>query len=216
LPVSRYGVYFAIAACGCVADLVSKQLVFDWLGVAAPFVDPRDPTHFARWRGEPQLDHLWWLWKDRLGIQTSINTGALFGMGAGGWPIFATLSLLALVGIFTWLFVFRAAHDRWLTVALAFVTGGILGNLYDRLGLWNSAGLRPEYRHAVRDWILFVWREIKIPWLFDPWPNFNIADSLLVTGAIMLVVHAVLWRERPAAAEMTKVQTRMTKEAPSN
>jgi lipoprotein signal peptidase len=31
--------------------------------------------------------------------------------------------------------------------------------------------------------------------MFNPWPNFNIADSLLVTGAIMLVVHAFVWRE---------------------
>ena len=198
LPVSRYVVYIAIAACGCAADLLSKQWVFAWLGVAAQFVDPREPEYIARWRGDPQLDHLWWLWKDRLGFQTSINTGALFGMGAGGWPIFATLSLVALVGIFTWLFVFRAAHDRWLTVSLAFVTGGILGNLYDRMGLWNNAGLRPEYQHAVRDWILFVWPEIHLR-LFNPWPNFNIADSLLVTGAIMLVIHALAWRENPVA-----------------
>ena len=53
----------------------------------------------------------------------------------------------------------------------------------------------PDYQHGVRDWILFVWPEIG--WkMFNPWPNFNIADSLLVTGAIMLVVHAVVWREK--------------------
>jgi signal peptidase II len=78
---------------------------------------------------------------------------------------------------------------------LAGVTGGILGNLYDRLGLWNSAGLAAEFRHGVRDWILFVWPESGLK-IFNPWPNFNIADSLLVTGAIMLVVHAVVWRPK--------------------
>ena len=79
---------------------------------------------------------------------------------------------------------------------------GIGGNLYDRLGLWDSTGLKPHLHHGVRDWILFVWPEIKLQ-IFNPWPNFNIADSLLVTGAIMLVVHSLLWREpkaeRPAA-----------------
>jgi signal peptidase II len=203
LPLSRYIIYLAIAASGCAADLVSKQLVFNWLGVAAPFVNLRDPANFARWRGDRQLDHLWWLWSGRLGIQTSINTGALFGMGAGGWPIFATLSLVALVGILAWLFVYRAAHDRWLNVALAFVTGGILGNLYDRLGLWPNAGLKPEFQHAVRDWILFVWPELKLR-ILNPWPNFNIADSLLVTGAIMLVIHVLIWREKPVPAKTTK------------
>jgi signal peptidase II len=53
------------------------------------------------------------------------------------------------------------------------------------------------FHHGVRDWILFEWKGI--PFL-EPWPNFNIADSLLVTGAIMLVVHAIVWQ----SAEVTK------------
>jgi signal peptidase II len=117
---------------------------------------------------------------------------------------------VAVVGIFVWLFVYRAAYDRWITVALGSVTGGILGNLYDRLGLWDSAGLAAAYQHGVRDWILFVWPEIPLR-IFNPWPNFNIADSLLVTGAIMLVVHALVWREKPGEVEMTKAENRRPK-----
>jgi signal peptidase II len=200
LPRNRYAVFFTLAIAGAAADLALKQAIFDWLGVAAPFVSANDPADLERWRGDPNLDHLWWLWEGRLGIQTSINTGALFGMGAGRWWLFASLSLVALIGILTWLFVYKAAHDRWLNVALGFVTGGILGNLYDRLGLWNSAGLRPEFQHGVRDWILFVWPESNLQ-IFNPWPNFNIADSLLVTGAIMLVVHALVWRDPSANVE---------------
>lgn len=76
-------------------------------------------------------------------------------------------------------------------MALGCVTAGILGNLYDRLGLpglkWNYA--EPPLHevgdpvYAVRDWILVM---------IGPygWPNFNIADSLLVCGAAMLVWHA--------------------------
>lgn len=194
LPRNRYAVYFTLAIAGAAADLFTKQAVFDWLGVAGQFVAGNDPADLARWRGDERLEHLWWLWEGRLGIQTSINTGALFGMGAGRWWLFAGLSAVALLGILTWLFLYKAALDRWLNVALGFVSGGILGNLYDRLGLWNGAGLRPEYQHGVRDWILFVWPEIRLQ-IFNPWPNFNIADSLLVTGAIMLVVHALVWRE---------------------
>lgn len=181
-------------ALGCAADLWTKHAVFQWLGVAPDFLAEGVAGNGPRWRGDPNLQHLWWLWPNRLGIQTSINTGALFGMGAGGWWLFASLSVVALAGIATWLFVYKTALDRWLNVALAFVSGGILGNLYDRLGLWDGAGLRPEFQHAVRDWILFVWPESRLP-IFNPWPNFNIADSLLVTGAIMLVVHAVVWKE---------------------
>ncbi len=169
--------------------------MFDWLGLPAGFTDGSNPANAARWRGDENLSHLWWLVEGRLGVQTSVNTGALFGMAPGYWWVFATLSFVAIIGIFTWLFVFRAAHDRWLTVALGSITGGILGNLHDRLGLWDSTGLRPEFQHGVRDWILFVWPEVKLQ-MFNPWPNFNIADSLLVTGAIMLVVHALVWREK--------------------
>jgi len=175
VPANRYVVYFGLAALGVSIDLWSKHAVF-------------------RWRGLPRLGNIFWLIEGRFGIETSVNPGALFGMGAGFWPLFATLSVVALAGIIVWLFVFRAAIDRWITVALGFVSGGILGNLYDRLGLWDNTGLIPELKHGVRDWILFVWPEIKLK-IFNPWPNFNIADSLLVTGAIMLVVHAIVWRE---------------------
>ncbi len=169
-----------------------------WLGLPAQLVNPADPANLVRWRGDPALPHRWWWIDERLGIETSINRGALFGMGEGFWWVFACLSVVAMLAILTWLFVFRAAHDRWLTVALGSITGGILGNLYDRLGLWDSAGLRPEYQHGVRDWILFKWSELGLQ-IFDPWPNFNIADSLLVTGAIMLVVHALVWRDKAEA-----------------
>ena len=175
VPTSRYLTFFAIAIAGCAVDLVSKQWVFAW-------------------RGLPGRANRWWIIPERFGIETSINPGALFGMGAGFWWVFAILSVVAALGILTWLFVFGAARDRWLNVALAFVMGGIGGNLYDRLGLWDSTGLPAHLHHGVRDWILFVWPEIKLQ-IFNPWPNFNIADSLLVTGAIMLVVHAAVWRQ---------------------
>jgi signal peptidase II len=173
LPLNRYVIFAVIAICGCTADLLTKQAIF-------------------RWRGLPRQNNEWWLIDEHFGIETSVNPGALFGMGAGGWWLFASLSVVAFLGIAVWLFYFRAAHDRWLTVALGFVTGGIFGNLYDRLGLWDTTGLPRQLVHGVRDWILFKWEGI--PFL-NPWPNFNIADSLLVTGAIMLVIHALVWRD---------------------
>ena len=139
---------------------------------------------------EPQQIHYW---VDGIfGIQTSTNPGALFGVGQGLSWVFAILSFVALVGIIGWLFVWKAAWDRWLTTALGFITGGILGNLYDRLGL----GYLPEYPESiktnVRDWIFF---RLEGWWMLDPWPNFNIADSVLVTGAIMLFIHALIFAD---------------------
>lgn len=156
--------YLVIAVVGCAADLVSKEMVFAWRGLPAP-------------------ENEYWLWKGYVGIETALNRGALFGMWAGFSSLFAVLSLAAITGILVWLFIYRAASDRLLTVILAMITGGILGNLYDRLGLWNNGALPPDFessRYAVRDWILFRYKE-------HTWPNFNIADCLLVIGAGLMM-----------------------------
>lgn len=131
----------------------------------------------------------WWLIPNVLGIQTSTNQGALFGLGQGNSLLFATLSIGALIGIFIWLFVAKAARDWWITITLGVICGGIIGNLYDRLGLWHGPDPGPFEKNAVRDWIHF--RVEGLPF-FDPWPNFNIADSLLVCGALSLFIH-MLW-----------------------
>jgi signal peptidase II len=93
-----------------------------------------------------------------------------------------------------WLFYFGAAADRWLTVLLGCVMAGVLGNLYDRLGLHGDTWLYPQERlgepaYAVRDWILLQWNAQY------RWPNFNIADALLVVSAIILAIRTVF--EKP-------------------
>jgi signal peptidase II len=159
VPAGRYLLFAAVAAAGSLADLATKSWVF------------------AR---VPLGGEVWWLWEDYLGFQTSLNKGALFGMGQGLTWLFAGLSVVALVFILYWLFVARAAIDRLLTLALAMVTGGILGNLYDRLAIGG-----------VRDWILMGLPDWK-------WPNYNIADSLLVLGAALLLWHARGDSQHPA------------------
>lgn len=180
MPVSRYGVFFALALLGCAADLVSKAWAFQQLGL---------PPGRTRW-----------LWEGVAGIQTSLNEGALFGFGHGFVFGFAVLSVAAAGAILWWLFVRGAAHDCTLTLALGAITAGILGNLYDRLGLpglrWSvttelhQAGDRI---FAVRDWILVMIGD----W---PWPNFNVADSLLVCGAALLIWHALRQTPEPDAS----------------
>ncbi len=177
VPASRYVVFFSLAILGCLADLATKSYVFEWLGM------PGGRTA--------------WVWDQIVGFQTSLNEGALFGLGQGMVPLFAALSVVAATAIAWWLFVAGAARDLWLTVALAAITAGIFGNLYDRLGLpgltWNFGnGLHNagDSVYAVRDWILVMIGN-------RPWPNFNIADSLLVCGAAMLVWHAFRAEQPP-------------------
>ena len=175
VPRNRYILFGAIAAIGCAVDLTTKAWLFSW----------------------PELGggNTFWLWPGHAGFQLSWNQGALFGMGQGSTWLFASLSILAGCAIPLWLFYWRAANDVWLTAALGSVMGGLLGNLYDRLGmpdhLWPGRGSDfGQPVHAVRDWILVQWSDQL------RWPNFNIADSLLVVGAIALMLHA---RRAPGA-----------------
>lgn len=177
VPLSRYLVFFGLAVVVCAIDLVTKTCVFARLGM--PTNPPTPP---------------YWLWDGVVGFQTNLNAGALFGMGQGLWPLFSALAVGAAIGIFIWLFLAGAAHDWLLTIALAFVTAGIFGNLYDRLNLpglsWPAGfGYPPGSPvHAVRDFILVYING----W---PWPTFNIADSSLVLGAGLLICHAFFVKE---------------------
>lgn len=170
VPQGRIFLFLSLAIVGCLADLLTKYWVFS------------QPDWF--------YGSEWWLWEGHLGIQKSLNEGALFGMGQGKVWLFALFSLSAALAIPIWLFVFRAAHDRWLTVALGCVMGGVLGNLYDRIGLsdleWDAfnPSRAGEQVYAVRDFLLVQWNDRLV------WPNFNIADSLLVFGAGVLLVQA--------------------------
>jgi signal peptidase II len=178
-PTDKRSVHFAARRVGWFSFLAIVGLTLDLWTKHAVFSSPR----FLH--GDE-----WWLWDGHVGIQKSLNEGALFGMGQGQIWIFAIFAFLAVIAIPIWLFRFGAAEDFWLTTALGGIMGGVIGNLYDRLGLhqltWDQfnphrAG---ETVHAVRDWILF---QATPQWV---WPNFNIADSLLVVGAVFLFLRS--------------------------
>lgn len=165
---------------GAYLDLHSKHLIFAW-------------------RGNPVRDNEWWIIEGFFGIETSLNNGALFGMGQGYQLVFAFTSLIALAGIIFWLFRLGGLADRLLTFALGLVSAGIIGNFVDRVGLDKLPGTRAEDQHAVRDWILFRFGSYT-------WPNFNLADSFLVVGASLLLVHAIWFDQIDGAAKGTPGQ----------
>lgn len=174
-----YALFVTIAIGGCALDLATKYWTFQRLG--NPQIQQGQPA--------PPI----WLVDGIFGFETSLNEGAVFGIGQGQVRVFAALSLIAAVGIVAWLVFAPVTQDLPLTVALALVMAGILGNLYDRLG-WHAltwaAGTRGhragEPVYAVRDWLHF-----KIDAIGFDWPIFNLADTFLVCGAILLAWHAL-------------------------
>ena len=167
----RLTLFGAVAIGGLAADLLTKSWIFGRLGMpgtAAPI----------------------WVARPYFSLTTSLNEGALWGLGQGMTLLFVLLSFVAL-GVIGYVVVRGDDVKNWpLLLSLGCITGGVLGNLFDRLGLPNLTWHVPERFgepvYAVRDWLHF-----EIPGLLD-WPVFNIADSLLVVGAGVIVASSTL------------------------
>lgn len=101
------------------------------------------------------------------------NTGAAFSFlsEAGGWQrwFFAGLALAISVIIAVWLARLKQ-HETLLAVALALVLGGAVGNLIDRL----AYGYVIDFLDVYYD----TWH----------WPAFNIADSAITLGVMLMLV----------------------------
>ena len=106
------------------------------------------------------------------------NKGAAFSFLASesGWQRwFFTVIALSVSSVMTvWLMKLKA-NEKWLAAALALVIGGAMGNLYDRIA----------YGHVV-DFIHLHWDE-------HYFPAFNIADSAITLGAMMLLIDSLIF-----------------------
>jgi signal peptidase II len=108
---------------------------------------------------------------DTVRLLLARNAGGAFSFvsGAGVTPV------LALIAIGVAIYLVRMVgrtEDRLMLVALALILGGALGNLCDRF-VRSPGFLRGE----VIDFISVGW-----------WPIFNVADSALSIGIVLLLV----------------------------
>ena len=100
------------------------------------------------------------------------NTGAAFSFlaSAGGWQRWFLAGVALVVSIVVGVWLTRLKHsEQMLGIALGLVLGGGLGNLIDRVSLGY-----------VVDFISWHYND----WY---WPAFNIADSAICVGAVLLV-----------------------------
>jgi len=111
-----------------------------------------------------------------LNMTLAHNYGAAFSFlsDAGGWQrwLFTGLASVVTLVLITWLFRLPS-HEKMTAAALGLIIGGAIGNLVDRINHGYVVDFIDVY---YRDW---------------HWPAFNLADSAITCGVIILLVHGL-------------------------
>jgi signal peptidase II len=113
------------------------------------------------------------------------NPGAAFSMATGMTWLLTIIAVAVVIGVIR---MARRLRSPWWALGLGLVLGGAIGNLIDRF--FRSPG--PLRGHVV-DFVSVGW-----------WPVFNVADSAVVCGAILMIALTLFGYEpdgsrRPAA-----------------
>ena len=141
-----------------------------WLTLLVLVIDQASKTYFD---GALQMYQRIVVIPDFFRWTLAYNSGAAFSFLAdsSGWQrwLFALIAVVVSGVLLVWL-KRLGRNDTWLAIGLALILGGALGNLYDRIA----------YGHVI-DFILVHWEHR----LF---PAFNVADSAICVGAVMLAL----------------------------
>ncbi|MHC4450994.1 MAG: signal peptidase II [Planctomycetota bacterium] len=180
-----WAVLLGLLAAGLAVDLLSKAWAFRDVGpwpirldreaiIADPDLHPIPP--------HPGV-HV--LPGDLVEFRLELNRGAVFGIAEDQrvfFVAFTATAFLAGLAVFT---RNTGRREHLAHAGIAFVLAGGLGNLYDRIAF---AGVRDFLRLLPGRRLPFGWTWPRDnPELF-PWV-FNVADLLLLTGVLMLIVH---------------------------
>jgi signal peptidase II len=155
-------------------ELIDKKMVFAWLGVAIVIVvldlwtKSIASESLALYR---PVELTSWL-----NMTLAHNYGAAFSFlsDAGGWQrwLFTGLASVVTVVLIVWLFRLTA-REKLTAAALGLIIGGAVGNLVDRINLGYVVDFIDVY---YRDW---------------HWPAFNLADSAITCGVILLLIEGL-------------------------
>lgn len=117
-----------------------------------------------------------WLIGDIVSLRLVRNPGAAFSMATGMTWLLTLVAVGVVIGVVR---IGRTLRSPWWALGLGLVLGGALGNLVDRF--FRAPGVMQGH---VVDFVSVGW-----------WPVFNVADSGIVCGAILLVVLTVIGLE---------------------
>ncbi|MBI2168945.1 MAG: signal peptidase II [Actinobacteria bacterium] len=109
---------------------------------------------------------------DAVRLRLVRNSGSAFSLFTGWTPILGILAIVLIVVLWR---MGRQEADRATAIALAVVLGGALGNLSDRI--FRAPGFLSG---AVIDFVDV-----------GPWPTFNVADSAITVGAVLLILRGL-------------------------
>jgi signal peptidase II len=167
-----FGIWVAISTLVVLFDQLTKWAILKWV----PYGEPPIPVNAIL-----QLTH-------------RRNPGAAFSFlaNAGGWQRWFFIALAVAVSsvIAVWLWRLRTAGQTVLSAGLALVLGGALGNVIDRIRLG------------------YVIDFIEVPNYFGfliggSWfPAFNVADSAITVGAVLLIIDAIFISGRHQTAPL--------------
>lgn len=138
-------------------------------GVAAVVVAADQVTKTWALHLPPQGRHV----AGTLWFELTFNHGAAFGLGSGVTPIVEGLVVVLLLGLVVFGRRSTLRSGPWAAVGLGLVVGGAVGNLSDRV-FRHHGGAVIDFVNAAQ----FGDHEY--------WPVFNVADSCIVVGALIL------------------------------
>lgn len=143
-----------------------------WLSVLVVILDQVSKLAAEHWLAPYQASPV----IPSFNLMLAYNRGAAFSFlsGAGGWQrwLFTILAIGVSVLIVLWISRLKPA-EKWTAAGLALVLGGAIGNLIDRFA----------YGHVI-DFIQWYYRSFY-------WPTFNLADSAITLGAVILIIHSL-------------------------
>ncbi len=119
-----------------------------------------------------------------LRFDLTYNQGGVFGIMQGYKNFFLIVSIVVLVIMLAYYF-YEKTMPGLFRIAMALIIGGAAGNIYDRL---------IHGRPGVVDFI-----SVGVDGFYR-WPTFNIADSVIIVGAFLLVI-VVYIEDRKKGAE---------------
>lgn len=151
------------------------QRVRRWLlpaGVAVVALDQVTKTWAVNALDDGRTIHVAWTLQFALGF----NSGMAFSKATGLGPFIGIVATLAIVFILTSL---RKADSPSSALGMALVAAGAAGNVVDRLFRGDA-----WFRGSVVDFIDLQW-----------WPVFNVADSAITVGGVLVILGALRARD---------------------